>query len=80
MSMDDISQDDYYGTPKPTPMRRPVTGKTRGERSVSKTVSVESLHYDNIQYSATHCGSPTKIKYQHPEDIRYKLQVNLISW
>ena len=68
LSMDDISQDEFYGTPKPTPMRaRPVTGKTRErQRVMAKTVSVESLHYDSVQYS----GSPTKSRYQHPEDIR----------
>ena len=66
MSLDDISQDEFYGTPKPTPVRsRPVTGRSR-DRAMSKAVSIESLQYESVQLS----GSPTKARYQHPEDIR----------
>ena len=66
MSMDDISQDEFYGTPKPTPMRsRPVTGRSR-DRIMAKSVSVESLQYESVQQN----GSPTKARYHHPEDIR----------
>ena len=66
MSMDDISQDEFYGTPKPTPMRsRPVTGRSR-ERNIGKSVSVECLQYEIGQQN----GSPTKARYQQPDDIR----------
>ena len=66
MSMDDISQDEFYGTPKPTPMRsRPVTGRSR-DRVMAKSVSIESLQYEHFQQS----GSPSKAKYQQPDDIR----------
>ena len=64
MSMDDISQDEFYGTPKPTPMRsRPVTGRSR-DRVMAKSVSIESLQYEHFQQS------PSKARYQHPDDIR----------
>ena len=66
MSMDDISQDEYYGTPQPTPMRsRPVTGRNR-ERGMPKSASIDSLHYENSTYPA----SPHKARSQNPEDIR----------
>ena len=43
MSMDDISQDEYYGTPKPTPMRRPVTGIV-----FDKILEIESMSYFSL--------------------------------
>ena len=68
MSLDDISQDDFYGTPKPTPVRsRPVTGRTRDRAMMSKAVSSDSLHYETVQMSGSG-GSPTKSR--HPDDIR----------
>ena len=67
MSMDDISQDEFYGTPKPTPVRsRPVTGRSRDRATMSKAVSIESLQYETVQLG----GSPSKARYQHPDDIR----------
>ena len=73
MSMDDISQDDYYGTPKPTPMRRPATSRSRDRMmGGNRIVSVEQLHHEVSQYGggSTGTSSPAKLKYQHPEDIR----------
>ena len=67
MSLDDISQDEFYGTPKPTPVRsRPVTGRTRDRAMMSKAVSIESLQSETRQQSV----SPSKARYQHPDDIR----------
>ena len=43
ISMDDMSQDEVYGTPQPTPLRsRPVTGRSR-ERSLQASASMSSL-------------------------------------
>merc|ERR1719458_1503470 len=44
--MDDISQDEVYGTPQPTPLRtasRPVTGRSR-ERRLRGSNSCSSLY------------------------------------
>ena len=67
MSMEDMLGEEGYGTPKPTPMRRPVTGHQRARERPGPLAEV--------------AVSPTKMhRYQQPEDIRlenFKAQLDL---
>ena len=65
MSMDDMSQDEFYGTPQPTPLRsssRPVTSRSR-ERGIKSSVSLSSLR-DGY-------NSPSKGRYGGAEEELY---------